>query len=63
MVFGKGMHSTDDFQKNYEDFLSSRSISDKIFMKIQSEVIKILRELLYPWALAKVCALRMVFKV
>ena len=34
--------------KYYEDFLGSRCISGKNFMKIQSVVIQILGELLYP---------------
>ena len=51
------------FPKYYENFLGSRYISDKNFMKIRSVVIRILGELLYPWGLAEVCFLRMVFKV
>ena len=56
LVFGGGMRSI-------EDFLASRCISGKNFTEIQSVVIKILGELLYPWALAEVCALRMIFKM
>ena len=37
-----------DFPKYYGDFLGTRSISGKIFMKILTVVIKILGELLNP---------------
>ena len=52
LVFGGGIRSTDDFQ-NIMDFRGSRSIYGKNFMKIQSVVIKMLGDLLYPGALAR----------
>ena len=59
LVFGGGMRNTDDFQNIMRTFLAL----DKNFKKIQSVVIEILGELLYPWVLAEVCTLQMVFKV